>query len=113
MSDIVERLRVLASGRAIYSNGHIAENYYPMQAMGEAADEIDRLRGATKTTTVDALLANGRLREERDRLREALLAIVGLGPRSGLEDARAIAARAALAKETGQSPADKWEEEIQ
>jgi hypothetical protein len=33
------------------------------------ADERDRLREATKTTTVEALLANGRLREERDRLR--------------------------------------------
>jgi hypothetical protein len=32
--------------------------------------ENERLREATKTTTVDALLANGRLREERDQLRE-------------------------------------------
>ena len=82
MSDIVERLRVLASGRAIYSNGHIAENYYPMQAMGEAADEINRLREALEEIAKEHSLAGG-------------------------------IARAALAKETGQSPADKWEEEIQ
>lgn len=45
MSDIVERLRVLASGRTMtYDTGHIADGYDPMQTMGEAADEIDRLR---------------------------------------------------------------------
>ena len=42
------------------------------EALTEAHAENNRLREATKTTTVDALLANGRLREERDRLREAL-----------------------------------------
>ena len=40
-----------------------------------------------------------RAEAEIDRLREALMAIVDLSAPSGLEDARAIAARAALAKE--------------
>lgn len=40
----------------------------------DGADEIDRLCKATKTTT-DALLANGRLREERDKLREEVTEI--------------------------------------
>ena len=46
--------------------------------------------------------ANKQLRAERDRLREALEKIVDLKRPAGLEDARAIAARAALAKEAGQ-----------
>ena len=65
----------------------------------------------------DALLANGRLREERDRLREALQAIVDHPEdeewHTVTDAAMREIARAALAKETGQSPADKWEEEIQ
>jgi hypothetical protein len=47
---------------------------------------------------------------EIDRLRDALEAIVF--DTEFIHEARVIA-RAALAKEAGQSPADKWEEEIQ
>jgi U3 small nucleolar RNA-associated protein 14 len=68
-----------------------AENEQLRAALG------DRLREALGENLFDVL-------RERDRLREALMDIVNLGARSGLEDARAIAARwlKFMAKEAGQ-----------
>jgi len=84
----LEHPRITEVGRLLAENDRLSE-------------ALDIAQAATKTTTVDALLANGRLREQRDRLREALTKIADISMSDHHPDNPIDIAIAALAKEAG------------